>query len=152
MPAVAVHWTWRRFEDLSVSDLYDALALRSAIFSVEQNCAFLDPDGADQHCWHLLGRDARGGLQAYLRGVDAGVKYEEASIGRVVTAAAVRGTGMGRVLMAEGLRRMDEAGPGQALRISAQAHLSRFYAGFGFASVGEIYLEDDIQHIEMLKS
>jgi ElaA protein len=54
--------------------------------------------------------------------------------------------------MAEGLRRMDEAGPGQALRISAQAHLSRFYAGFGFASVGEIYLEDDIQHIEMLKS
>jgi ElaA protein len=84
--------------------------------------------------------------------VDAGVKYEEASIGRVVTAAAVRGTGMGRVLMAEGLRRMDEAGPGQALRISAQAHLSRFYAGFGFASVGEIYLEDDIQHIEMLKS
>ncbi len=146
-----LHWTWLRFEALSVHDLYDVLALRSRVFSVEQACAYQDPDGADRRCWHLLGRDGAGVLQAYLRGVDPGVKYADASIGRVVTAPEVRGTGAGRTLVAEGLRRMADAWPGQALRISAQAHLRHFYAGFGFVAVGDEYLEDDIPHIEMLR-
>jgi ElaA protein len=151
MPAAAVHWTWRRFAELGLDDLYDVLALRSAVFSVEQNCAYLDPDGVDRQCWHLLGRDAAGTLQAYLRGVDPGVKYAEASIGRVITSAATRGTGLGRALVAEGLRRMDAIGSGQALRISAQAHLHQFYGGFSFVAVGDPYLEDNIPHIEMLR-
>ena len=152
MPDAAVQWTWRRFEGLNVNDMYDALALRSAVFSVEQKCAYLDPDGVDRQCWHLMGRDSAGTLHAYLRGVDAGVKYAEASIGRVCTATAARGTGLGRVLVAEGLRRMDKARPGQPLRISAQAHLSRFYGSFGFVPEGDTYLEDDIPHIEMFKA
>lgn len=144
-------WTWRRYDALALDDLYDALALRSAVFSVEQQCPYLDPDGVDRHCHHLLGRDEAGALQAYLRVVDPGVKYAEPSIGRVITAAAVRGTGAGRVLVAEGLRRLATAWPGQAVRISAQAHLQRFYGGFGFVAVGAEYLEDDIPHIEMLR-
>lgn len=144
-----LRWTWLRFHALSVDDLYDALALRSRVFSVEQHCAFLDPDGVDRQCGHLLGRDAAGVLQAYLRGVDPGVKYECASIGRVVTSPELRGTGAGRALVAEGLRRMDTTWPAHALRISAQAHLQRFYAGFGFVAEGAEYLEDDIPHIEM---
>jgi ElaA protein len=146
---MALRWTWLRFDALSLDDLYDALALRSLVFSVEQACAFQDPDGVDRRCWHLLGRDDDGRLQAYLRGVDPGVKYSEASIGRVVTAPALRGTGAGRALMAEGLQRMDATWPAHALRISAQAHLQRFYAGFGFVAVGSEYLEDDIPHMEM---
>jgi ElaA protein len=145
-------WTWLRWPELGVDNLYDALALRSAVFAVEQRCAYLDPDGVDRHCWHLLGRDATGTLQAYLRAVDAGVKYAEASIGRVVTAPAARGTGLGRSLVAEGLRRADAEWPGVALRISAQAHLQRFYGGFGFVAVGDTYVEDDIPHIEMLRA
>jgi ElaA protein len=80
------------------------------------------------------------------------VKYGEPSIGRVLTSAAARGTGLGRVLVAEGLRRMDAAWPGQALRISAQAHLRHFYGAFGFEAVGEVYMEDNIPHIEMLRA
>ena len=149
---ISVTWTWCRFHDLSLDDLYDALALRAAVFVVEQNCPYQDPDGADRHCWHLLGRDAAGTLQAVLRAVDPGVKYAEASIGRVVTAPTARGTGLGRALVAEGLRRLDAAHPGHAVRISAQAHLQRLYAGFGFVGVGEEYLEDDIPHLEMLRA
>jgi ElaA protein len=144
-----LRWSWLRFEALSLDDLYDALALRSRVFSVEQACAYQDPDGVDRQCAHLLGRDEAGVLQAYLRGVDPGVKYEAASIGRVVTSPEWRGTGTGRALVAEGLRRMDATWPGHALRISAQAHLQRFYAGFGFVAQGDEYLEDDIPHIEM---
>ncbi len=146
---MGLHWSWLRYEALRLDDLYDALALRSRVFSVEQHCPYLDPDGVDRQCWHLLGRDDAGVLRAYLRGVDPGVKYEDASIGRVVTSPEWRGTGAGRALVAEGLRRMDAAWPGQGLRISAQAHLQRFYAGFGFQAEGNEYLEDDIPHIEM---
>ena len=151
MSGPAIHWTWLRFGSLGVDQLYDALALRSAIFSVEQACAYLDPDGVDRQCWHLLGHDTAGALQAYLRGVDPGVKYAEPSIGRVLTSSAARGTGLGRTLVAEGLGRMDAAWPGQALRISAQAHLRHFYGAFGFEAVGEVYMEDNIPHIEMLR-
>lgn len=147
----AVAWTWSRFGDLGVDALYDALALRCRVFILEQG-PFLDPDGVDRHCWHLLGRDAAGTLQACLRAVDPGVKYAEPSIGRVVTSPETRGTGLGRALFAEGLRRCADVWPGQGLRISAQARLQRFYAGFGFAVVGQPYLEDGIPHLEMLRS
>jgi len=149
---VRLHWRWLRYGGLTLDDLYDALALRSAIFSVEQRCAYLDPDGVDRQCWHLLGRDVTGTLQAYLRSVDPGVKYAEASIGRVVTSAAIRGSGLGRALVAEGLRCTDSTWPAQPLRISAQAHLLKFYAGFGFVAVGDEYMEDNIPHIEMLRA
>ena len=150
MPSSRVHWHWCRFHALGVDDLYDALALRSTVFSVEQACAYLDPDGVDRRSNHLLGRDAAGVLQTYLRVVDPGVKYAEPSIGRVVTSPAARGTGLGRLLFAEGVLRCTAAWPGQGIRISAQAHLDKFYGSFGFEPVGEVYMEDNIPHLEML--
>lgn len=142
-------WTWSRFADLGIDNLYDALALRCRVFVLEQG-PYLDPDGIDRLAWHLLGRDDAGELQAYLRVVDPGVKYTEPSIGRVITAAAVRGSGLGRRLVAEGVARCVAAWPGQGIRISAQAHLERFYGGFGFVRVGDPYPEDNIPHLEML--
>jgi ElaA protein len=147
MPA----WQWLRFGQLGVDDLYDALALRERVFVVEQNCPYQDADGLDRHAWHLLGRDAAGTLQAVLRVVDPGHKYTEPSIGRVVTAPEARGTGLGRVLMVEGVQRCTAAWPGQGIRISAQAHLQRFYGSLGFEATGEPYLEDDIPHVEMVR-
>lgn len=144
-----IHWHWLRWDDLRLDDLYDALALRCRVFILEQG-PYLDPDGVDRNCWHLLGRDEAGVLQAYLRVVDPGLKYAEPSIGRVISSAERRGTGLGRALVAEGVTRCLTAWPGQGIRISAQAHLERFYAGFGFEPVGEPYLEDDIPHLEML--
>ncbi len=146
-----MNWQWLRFADLGVDHLYDALALRCRVFILEQG-PYLDPDGLDRVSWHLLGRDAAGVLQAYLRVVDPGVKYSEPSIGRVITAPEVRGTGVGRLLFAEGVRRCEAAFPGQGIRISAQAHLEPLYGSFGFARVGAPYLEDNIPHLEMAKA
>ena len=145
------HWSWLRFEQLGVDNLYDALALRCRVFILEQG-AYLDPDGIDRHAWHLLGRDAAGVLQAYLRLVDPGLKYEEPSIGRLITAPESRGIGLGRVLFVEGVARCTAVWPGQGIRISAQAHLQRFYGTLGFERVGDTYLEDNIPHLEMLKA
>jgi ElaA protein len=148
--ADALHWSWLAWDDLTLDDLYDALALRCRVFVLEQG-PYLDPDGLDRVSHHLLGRDADGTLQAVLRMVHAGHKYAEPSMGRVVTSLEWRGRGAGRALVAEGLRRLLAQWPGAACRISAQAHLERFYAGFGFAAVGEPYLEDGIPHLEMLR-
>ena len=145
-----MNWSWSRFESLGVDNLYDALALRCRVFVLEQG-PYLDPDGLDRQAWHLLGRDAQGTLQAYLRIVDPGAKYAEPSMGRVVTSPELRGSGLGRRLVAEGVARCDAAWPGQGMRISAQAHLERFYGGWGFVRVGEPYLEDGIPHLEMVR-
>ena len=144
-----MQFSWTRFDDLGVHALYDILALRCRVFILEQG-AYLDPDGADRHSFHLQGRDASGALQAYLRAVDPGVKYAEPSIGRVITAPELRRSGLGRELMREGLARCARQWPGQAVRISAQARLNDFYAGFGFVTQGEDYLEDGIPHRQML--
>jgi ElaA protein len=146
-----MHWTWTRFDELGVRGLYDILALRCRVFILEQG-PYLDTDGADLYSWHLQGRDDAGVLQAYLRGVDPGIKYTEPSIGRVITAPEVRGSGLGRTLMREGLARCTAQWPGWAVRISAQARLRRFYAELGFESVSDEYIEDTIPHVEMLWS
>ncbi|MDA8521261.1 GNAT family N-acetyltransferase [Acidovorax sp. NCPPB 4044] len=149
MPAADLRWQWSRFEDLGVHALHDALALRCRVFILEQG-PYQDPDAADASSWHLLGRDGAGRLLAYLRAVHPGVKYAEPAIGRVVTAPEARGTGAGRALVAEGLARCAATWPGQPVRISAQAHLQRFYGEAGFATVSPEYLEDGIPHVEML--
>jgi ElaA protein len=122
---------------------------------VEQACAFQDLDGADHACMHLLGErqhpTGEPELLAYTRLVPAGLKYTEASIGRVVTAPATRGTGLGHVLMAESLRTLHSLWGMQPIRIGAQAHLQHFYQQHGFEAVGGLYAEDGIAHTEMIR-
>jgi ElaA protein len=144
-------WTCVRFDELTVGQLYDLLRLRSQVFVVEQNCVFLDIDGLDRETLHLLGTGEDGALRAYTRLIPPGVKAPDALIGRVVTAPAARGGGTGRALMTESVARCEQLWPGHAITLHAQAHLERFYASFGFAPVGEPYMEDGIPHIEMRK-
>lgn len=145
-----MNWTWARFAELGVDNLYDALALRCRVFILEQG-PYLDPDGLDRASWHLLGRNEQGVLQAYARVVDPGLKYDEPSMGRVIIAPEVRGTGTGHQLVAQALQRSAAVWPGLGNRISAQAHLQRFYEGHGFHAVGLPYGEDNIPHQQMLR-
>jgi ElaA protein len=145
-----VQWTWARFTELGLDAMYEALALRARVFILEQG-PYLDLDGVDRQSWHLLGRGPGGESLAYLRVVDPGIKYPEPSIGRVVVDKSVRGTGLGRTLMQEGLSRCEAVWPGRNIRISAQARLEAFYASLGFLTQGDPYLEDDIPHIQMLR-
>jgi len=147
-----MNWTCVRFDELTVRQLYDMLALRSQVFVVEQNCVFLDIDGLDPQTLHLLGTGDDGALKAYARLIPPGLKAPDAVIGRVVTSPAVRGGGTGRVLMAEAVAQCERLWPGHAITLHAQAHLERFYGSFGFMPVGDQYIEDGIPHIEMRKA
>lgn len=143
-------WHWHRFAELPPALLYDALRLRSEVFVVEQDCVFQDMDGLDQAAEHLCGTDRGGALLAYARLLPPGLKYAEPSLGRVVTALAVRRQGLGRLLMHQALDGCRSRFPGRSIRIGAQRRLQSFYADFGFATVSAPYLEDGIWHIEML--
>jgi len=145
-------WVWRSFDELTADELYDIFALRQTVFVVEQNCAYLDADGWDRQSRHLYTRNPAGLMVAYLRLVDPGVKYEEPSIGRVITHPRVRRTGLGRELMTEGLRGAAQHFPGMSIRIGAQSWAENFYSSLGFERVGSEYLEDDIPHVEMIRA
>lgn len=144
-------WRCLPFDALHARTLYALLQLRTEVFVVEQNCVFQDMDGADAECFHLLGEGVRG-LEAYVRLVPAGLKYPEASIGRVVTLPAARGGGLGHVLMREAVQALHGLWGVQPIRIGAQAHLQAFYGKHGFVPAGPIYIEDGIDHIEMVRA
>ena len=149
-----IEWQWSTFEELSRDDLYAVLTQRQEVFIVEQNCVYRDVDGLDQHAIHLLGWQhgtAGRELVAYLRCVLPGRKFNELSLGRVLCAPSARGTGVGKQLFAEGIRRVELQFPGQRIRISAQQYLESFYRGFGFEVTSAPYSEDGIPHVEMLR-
>jgi len=144
-------WRCLPFDQLTPRDLYALLQLRSAVFVVEQECVFQDLDGADLMCHHLMGMDATHGVCAYTRLVPAGLKYPEASIGRVVTDPKVRGKSVGHELMERSCEWLTLLWGAQPIRIGAQAHLQDFYRAHGFVTVGAAYIEDGIPHVEMLR-
>lgn len=149
-----ISWQWSRFQDLRPEDLYEALRLRENVFVVEQRCAYADADGRDPAAWHLLGWMEGDGLRrlvAYARVFEPGARYPEGSVGRVVTAAEVRRTGVGRVLMSEALERLNALAPGKPIRLAAQRYLENFYSGFGFRTASDPYEEDGIIHVDMLR-
>ena len=148
-----VSFKWQRFGALSTTELHAIYRLRQRVFIVEQNCPYLDADQYDLETWHLSAWSTEDrAILAYLRVFPPGVKYAEASIGRVVTAPEARGTGLGRQIMDEALARIRSELSDGAVRISAQSYLRKFYESFRFSCVSEGYLEDDIPHIEMLRS
>ena len=154
-----LRWHYSHFDDLSLLDLHDLYQARVGVFVLEQKCPFQDVDGVDPSCWHLIGRApsplgegrGEGPIHAYCRLVPPGLKFEEPSIGRVLTTEPGRGTGAGRELMAEAIQRAETLWPGQAIRIGAQQYLERFYGTFGFRTVSEPYDEDGIMHVVMLR-
>ena len=147
-----ITWYHKHFKDLTTIELYQILQLRNEVFIVEQNCPFQDLDDKDLKCFHLLGFDTETQqVLAYTRIVPAGISYQEASIGRVVTSPLARGGGIGKVLMQKSIQLLEELYGGVPIRIGAQYYLKKFYESFDFQQVGEIYLEDDIEHIVMDK-
>ena len=149
-----IQWRCLPFHALSADALYRLLRLRSEVFVVEQNCVFLDLDGVDALCLHVLGEvvDPDGvHLHASTRLVPPGAAFAEASIGRVVTAPSARGGGIGHALMVESLHHLEQLWGSQPVRIGAQAHLEAFYNRHGFVSDHKPYIEDGIPHLEMIR-
>lgn len=147
---MGIQWKIKAFENLSVNELYDIMRLRSAIFVVEQNCVYLDPDGKDKLALHLFG-EFNGEIVAYSRLFKAGISFDNSSIGRVTVDANYRDRKWGHDLMRESIAGIKSNFGENKITIGAQLYLKKFYESHGFVQTSEMYLEDDIPHIEMKK-
>ncbi len=144
-------WRCCRFEALGVHELERIFAARQRVFVIEQQCLYQDADGCDEFAWHLAAWSTREREPlAYARILDPGIKYAEPSIGRVITTPPGRGRGLGHEVLRRAVAACRTSWPAKGIRISAQTRLEGFYAGFGFAVVGVPYLEDGIDHTEMV--
>lgn len=149
-----ITWQNKNFSQLNTTELYDLLKLRIDIFVVEQTCFYPDLDDHDRHpkTQHVFCYQD-GIMSAYLRILPKGLTYPDyISIGRVVIAPCARGTGLGHELMSVGLAKCRTYFANEKVKISAQEHLEKYYNQHGFERVSDMYLEDDIPHIAMLKT
>ena len=143
-----IDFVWKKFNELSIDDLYAILNLRQQVFVLEQNCPYIDADYSDQDAFHLLGLlDNK--LVAYLRAFPPNIKYVGSSMGRIVVQESQRKQDIGKDITKIGINFLKERYPDSEIVISAQHRLEQFYCDLGFASRGEVYLEDDIDHIQM---
>ena len=145
-----ITWQLKAFDELSPAELYSILRLRNEVFVVEQNCVFQDADNIDQPSHHLMGW-VDNLLVAYTRIVPPGVSYAQASIGRVVTAPSHRRAGAGKELMQQSIDTLYRLFGVMPIKIGAQYYLKKFYESLGFVQISDIYLEDGIEHIYMLR-
>tara|TARA_B100001173_G_C15815607_1_gene473899 strand:- start:311 stop:772 length:462 start_codon:yes stop_codon:yes gene_type:complete len=143
-----MNYFWKSFNELSSDELYAIIHLRQKVFIVEQDCPYIDADYSDQDAFHLLAyKDNE--LIGYLRAFKPGIKYEGSSLGRIVTDINSRGLGIGKQITKEGINFLGKKYSDSEIIISAQHRLKSFYTDLGFISRGEVYLEDDIDHIQM---
>ncbi len=146
----SIKWSIKQFNELSLEELYDMIALRIEVFVIEQNCPYQDLDGKDKLSFHLLGKDIHDNIVATLRILPKGISYQEVSIGRVVTSEQIRPWKKGHELMKNAMTFIFKRYPSQNVRLSAQTHLVTYYKKHGFNETGKTYLEDGIPHSEML--
>lgn len=145
-------WTWQTGPELDTHTLYALLSLRETVFVVEQQCPYQELDGKDllssTHHLRVLAADR---LAATLRLLVPEAPEDPVSIGRVVIHPDYRGSGLGHDLLRAALTRIESLWPGRGARLSAQAHLQAYYGRHGFEPVSDIYVEDDIPHIDMIR-
>ncbi|BBD38117.1 GNAT family N-acetyltransferase [Aminobacter sp. Y103A] len=150
MSGIAYEIDVRSLDELSPRDLYAMLKMRLDVFVVEQKCAFPEMDGKDPEALHLrllAGKE----LLASTRILAPSGHDDPAYIGRVVVSPDHRGKRLGNKLMAESIAACERLFPDRPIALSAQSHLEKFYASFGFDTVSDEYLEDDIPHVDMLR-
>ena len=142
-------WELKKFNDLTSQELHDIFRLRVDIFIVEQNCPYPEIDGKDPKSLHLMHKKDDE-IVAYARILPPSISYDEASIGRVAVISSNRGSGLGYELINEAIK-ASLINYGQPIKIGAQAHLEEYYASVGFVKVSDVYLEDNIPHIDMIR-
>ncbi len=144
-----MNFEFKTFNELTTTELYAILQLRSEIFVVEQNCVYNDLDGFDLQATHQFLKK-NGEIIAYSRLLKPGTRFFDFSIGRVVVKNSERGKNIGIEMMKSAKKFVFDEWKADKIKISAQKYLRKFYEDLGFKITTEEYLEDGIPHFGML--
>lgn len=137
----------KHFSELTLEELYEILKARVDVFVVEQNCPYPEIDGKDKDAYHIFMRDENG-IAAYLRVLKSGVSFDVPALGRILTTR--RGEGFGAEIVREGIKFAAEKFSAAEIKIEAQTYAREFYEKLGFRQCSEPFMDDGIEHIEML--
>ena len=137
----------KRFYELTLDELYEILKARAEVFVVEQNCAYQDLDEVDKEAYHVYLRE-EGRIVAYLRVLDKEKRYDEVSLGRVITIK--RRCGYGTQVMKAGIEVAREKFGAKKIKIGAQVQAKPFYEQVGFRQISDEYMEEGIPHVYMI--
>lgn len=141
----------KRYQELTITELYDLLQLRCEVFIVEQNCIYQDLDGKDDKAVHIIGKK-NNKIIAYSRVFKPGDYFNYAGIGRVVVSKEERYRKYGYDIIKASIIAIKEYYNQTIIKLSAQLYLKSFYNNLGFKEIGEAYLEDNIPHITMIRN
>lgn len=140
----------KTFQELTTTELYALLELRSEVFVVEQDCVYQDIDFKDQKALHVIGFKGDK-VVAYTRIFKPGDYFNLSSIGRVVVAKEERKHKYGYTIMEASIEAVKTHFNETDIKLSAQCYLIKFYNSLGFKEAGDNYLEDGIPHVAMYK-
>lgn len=144
-----MNWIIKTFSELTTDELYKILQLRNEVFIVEQECPYQDIDGKDNESYHIfLEKDNE--VIAYSRILKKGISYEQASIGRVIVKKDYRGGNIAKDMLLKSISFIENSLHEKEIKIQAQAYLDKFYSSLGFKKISDVYLEDNIPHMDML--
>ena len=145
---IKVNWEWKKIDDFSAKEMHEVLYERTKVFVVEQNCVYQEVDELDLNSWHLVGKNNNKFI-AYARIIFPGVKTNMPSIGRVLVNINYRNMGIAKELLTECLNKCRIEYPNTTIYLQAQFRLKAFYESFGFKTVGDVYDDEGIDHIDM---
>ncbi|ASK61294.1 GNAT family N-acetyltransferase [Virgibacillus phasianinus] len=143
-----MEWHLKEFKDLSNNELYGIMKARVDVFVVEQECAYEEIDNYDQTAIHYF-LTVENEIAAYVRILPSHTKYEEVSIGRVLVTKNFRGNGYAKMIMKKAIQYVTDVWKVHTIKLQAQQYLHRFYSELGFLQHSDVYLDDDIPHIDM---
>lgn len=139
----------KKFDELTLNELYDILNLRAEIFVVDQNCPYNDVDGKDKNSVHFMIWE-NDKLEGYIRVIKPGISYDSVSIGRVIVRKSARHKGYAKKLLISGIEFITNEWNENKIEISAQTYLENFYKSLNFKTTSDVYLEDEIPHVHMI--
>ena len=143
----------------SQADRDAAFAVRHRVFVTEQSVPeeleFDDRDPGAEHFLALLDGVPAGAGRLTVTvcepatGPGQGMKGTGV-LGRLAVDKAARGRGVGKLLVRSIEQRAAERGLA-AVELHAQTHACGFYQQLGYASYGDLFVEDGIEHVSMRK-
>ncbi len=151
MRKMSLMFSWKTFEELTNTQLYQLLKLRFDVFVIEQQCFYPELDNNDQQARHCLMKNDKGDLLGVGR-LHCKTFQQQAvvALGRFAIAQQYRGLGAGKAIILAASKEATRCWPNLPQYLSAQAHLKPLYSQCGFFQVGQPYDDEGIEHIDMI--
>lgn len=138
----------KKISELTAQEFCKIVEERIKVFVVEQTCPYQEVDEHDYQAYHLMLKDKQNNLVGYTRIIDKNA--EQITFGRVLVPKQFRSQHYGKRLVQTTIEEAQKLFPNKKIQIQAQAYLEEFYRSFGFKPISEVYLEDDIPHLDMI--